>query len=189
MFLKTRSILFFIICFVILFSLATKAQDVYNARSGRVFDGDSLLIKKSGESKWRDVRLLGIDAPEKGQDYANEATAFLRRSVRNKQLRIEVLKKDVHGRELVTIFVDDTDINLQLLEAGYAWFNRPFGYELRRRMRNIYKDAANEAKRLRLGLWVDNQPVAPWTFRRQSRSNSIKGDLRDNVCSAYLSGL
>ena len=54
-----------------------------------VSDGDSLLLELPGSERVR-VRLFGIDAPEKDQDFALTARKKLTRLVYDKPIRVEV---------------------------------------------------------------------------------------------------
>ena len=83
----------------------------------RVIDGDTFELR-SGEK----VRLLGIDAPEKGQYYHDEATNRLRRLVEGKKVRLEkdVSNRDRYGRLLRYVYVDGKFVNLELAKEGCA---------------------------------------------------------------------
>jgi micrococcal nuclease len=83
----------------------------------KVIDGDSIELQNGIE-----VRLLGINAPERGQPYYQEATNRLKELVEGKSIVLEndVQDKDQYGRLLRYIFVDDLFVNLELVKEGYA---------------------------------------------------------------------
>lgn len=83
---------------------------------GKVIDGDTVVI--NGES----VRLLGIDANERGEDCYVEAKKKLEELVLNKNVKLEkdVKDKDQYKRYLRYIFINNTNINLQMVEEGLA---------------------------------------------------------------------
>lgn len=86
---------------------------------GKVIDGDTVVV--DGES----VRLLGIDADEKGYDCYDDAKARLEELVLNKDILMEkdVRDKDQYKRKLRWIFIDEEErknINLLLVEEGLA---------------------------------------------------------------------
>jgi endonuclease YncB( thermonuclease family) len=62
-----------------------------------VADGDSLLLELPGSERVR-VRLFGIDAPEKDQEFALPARKKLTRLVYDKPIRVEVQDIDKYGR-------------------------------------------------------------------------------------------
>lgn len=82
-----------------------------------VVDGDTVEIE-SGER----VRLIGIDAPERGDSYYSESKVQLEKLVLNKQVRLEkdVSQADRYGRLLRYVFVGDLFVNLEMVKKGYA---------------------------------------------------------------------
>jgi hypothetical protein len=82
----------------------------------RVIDGDTLEI--SGGTR---VRLLGIDAPEKGEFLSEKATERLRELTLSGEITLEMCAdRDLYGRFLATIRVERANINSILLKEGLA---------------------------------------------------------------------
>jgi micrococcal nuclease len=83
----------------------------------RVIDGDTIEIE-SGQK----VRYIGIDTPEKGDCFENEATQANTKLVLNKHVSLEkdVSETDRYGRLLRYVYVGDIMINKKLVEEGYA---------------------------------------------------------------------
>lgn len=83
---------------------------------GKVIDGDTVVV--DGES----VRLLGIDADEKGYDCYKASKIRLEELVLNKEVVLErdVRDKDQYKRKLRWLFIDDKNVNLLLVEEGLA---------------------------------------------------------------------
>lgn len=83
----------------------------------RVIDGDSIELKNGTE-----VRLLGINAPERGQSCYQEAANRLRELIENKNVILEkdVEDKDQYGRLLRFVFFENENINLKMVKEGYA---------------------------------------------------------------------
>lgn len=81
----------------------------------RVIDGDTLVCNNET------IRLLGIDTPEKGEKYYQEAKDFLKQ-VEGKE--IEVLRDwddlGKYKRKLRYVFYNERLINVELLELGLA---------------------------------------------------------------------
>jgi len=119
----------------------------YKATIVSVIDGDT-IITQSGEK----VRLLGINAPEKGQFYYEEAKEALEKMVKNKtvELEIDAKDKDAYGRSLRYVFVDNRFVNLEMVKNGYAhtYITYP-----NIRYRDLLKEAQNFAKEKNLGIW------------------------------------
>jgi len=89
----------------------------------RVIDGDTAVINGSS------VRLLGINSPEKKENYFNEAKKFLEENILNKTVTLKFgkQKKDQYNRTLAYIFIDDKNINLELVKEGLANLYFPSG--------------------------------------------------------------
>lgn len=101
-------------------------EDNYEAETGiveRVIDGDTIIV--DGEN----VRLLGINSPERGEDYYEEAKAFLEMVVLNKtvELRFGKDKTDKYRRKLAYVFLRGKNVNLEMVDEGYANFYFPSG--------------------------------------------------------------
>ena len=82
----------------------------------RVIDGDTVVA--DGEH----IRLLGIDADERGDPCYKEAKEKLEEYILNKEVILESdnENKDQYGRLLRYIFLDGENINLKLVEEGFA---------------------------------------------------------------------
>jgi micrococcal nuclease len=83
----------------------------------RVIDGDTIELANG-----KKVRLLGIDAPEHGQHYYEEAKRELSDLVEGKEVILEsdVTNADKSGRLLRYVFLDDLFVNLELVKLGFA---------------------------------------------------------------------
>lgn len=159
--------------FVVLFFFPqAQAQSIhytYEGKAFRVFDGDSFLLRKTN-GKVIDIRMLGVDAPEKGQPYSAKATEALEQMILNQVLEVEVRDVDPHGRDVALIYVQGLEVNFAMVEKGWAWVNRPFIHNLYKNERLDYLEAQNQAQTLGIGLWADRKkPVAPWDHRRKNR--------------------
>jgi len=81
----------------------------------KVIDGDTFLIE-GGYS----VRILGIDADEKGYSCYQPAKKKLEELVLNKEVRLEKGEEDLdqYCRYLRYVFVDDKNVSLELVKEG-----------------------------------------------------------------------
>ena len=104
----------------------------------QVVDGDTFII--SGGDY---VRLLGIDAPEKGEEGYHEATDFLRNLSEGKVVVLisEGANRDRYGRLLRHVFINDTNVALELLEnnlaAIYENYNETYGGEFSKAVKSL----------------------------------------------------
>jgi micrococcal nuclease len=87
-------------------------QEYERTRVVSVPDGDSLQL-----SDGRRVRLLGIDAPEKGRCLAEEARQKLSSLVLSKHVRLKDIVTDDYGRVLAIVIVEDFPTWLSYLRA------------------------------------------------------------------------
>ena len=112
----------------------------------RVIDGDTLICDNET------IRLLGIDTPERGEVYYQEAKDFLKQ-VENEDVEIlrdwENLGK--YKRKLRYIFYNDRLINIEILEQGLA---KAFIIE-DLKYKNKILNAEKFAKENCIGLWGD----------------------------------
>lgn len=128
-----------------------------------VTDGDTLTLVLANDSTEK-IRLYGIDAPEKQQDYANEAQQRLAELTMGKQLRADVQNRDRYGRAVAKVYVGETDICRTLVQEGCAWhyvMYAPLDMEL--------AEAETAAELHQSGLWQHPHPVPPWEFRKGAR--------------------
>jgi len=124
----------------------------------RVVDGDTLVL----ENKER-VRLIGVDTPETKhpnkpvQYYGKEATAFTRRMVQGKRVRLEfdqanahIGHKDKYRRTLAYVFLEDgTMLNAEIIKQGFGFAYTRFPFKYQREFRRYEREAREQSK----GLW------------------------------------
>ena len=82
----------------------------------KVIDGDTIVA--DGEH----IRLLGIDADERGYDCYKEAKLELEKWILDKEVGLEKDKtdKDQYGRLLRYVILDGDNINIKLVSEGLA---------------------------------------------------------------------
>ncbi|MFN3593307.1 MAG: thermonuclease family protein [Thiobacillaceae bacterium] len=129
-----------------------------------VSDGDSLTLVDA-EQQAHDLRLAGIDAPERGQPFGTAARLALAQAVQGRAVRFEVQKRDRYGRAVGRLVVDDADVALSLVEQGLAWHYTRYAHEQSEEERRRYAEAELEARQAGRGLWSDPNPVPPWEWR------------------------
>lgn len=113
----------------------------------RIIDGDTLEI--TGGQK---VRLIGIDTPESGDCYFQEAKNRLSDLTLNKEVKLvkDVSQTDRYQRLLRYIFVEDVFINQELVAQGYA---NASSYPPDVKHQDLFKEAQQTARENQLGLW------------------------------------
>ena len=109
-----------------------------------------------------DVRLAGIDAPEKAQPFGQRSKEHLSDSVFGKQVEVQGGKIDKYGRTVGKILVNGFDANLEQIRAGLAWHYKAYASEQSADDRSLYSMAEEKARAQRLGLWSENKQMPPW---------------------------
>lgn len=114
-------LLVLLVAAILLFRLV---EDIGEEKTGQerfrvvnVVDGDTFEL--TGGDR---LRLLAIDAPEKGQPLYDLATEYLRSLTLNKVVRIEYggRRRDRYGRLLGFIYLDSVFVNAAMLSRGLA---------------------------------------------------------------------
>jgi micrococcal nuclease len=135
-----------------------KTPEMMEAKVIRVIDGDTIVIE-GGER----VRYIGMDAPETVdpkkpiQCYGPEASAENKLLVEGKIVRLEkdTTDKDIYGRLLRYVWLGDTNIDLELVQLGFA-YSDPFPPNTKYE-KQIF-DAESSARSAHLGLWSSCPP-------------------------------
>ena len=139
--------------------LIAKSKTLYG-RVVNVADGDTITVLDSTKQQHR-IRLLHIDAPERGQAYGRVAQKALAEKINQRQVQVKYKEEDRYGRILGEVFLNDESINLSLVQNGLAWpyfrYNPPAHY----------LDAYRIAKLNKNGLWQDSNPIEPEAFRHK----------------------
>ncbi len=137
----------------------------YNATVVSVPDGDSINVLH-GTQKER-IILFGIDCPEVGQEYGQEARNFTDKSCYKKIVGISVSGTDAKGRVIAVVNLPDgTNLNQELVKQGLAWWSDKYAPN-----DTALKQLHDAAKAGRVGLWSSaNKPIAPWLFRNGQKN-------------------
>ena len=134
----------------------------YNLISS-VIDGDTFKIEDGQK-----VRLLTIDAPEKGECYYSESRQALKDLIEGQQVRLDkdISEKDKYDRLLRHVVLParadssyfpnypnspDLIVSQYLVENGYAYY---VSSPPDNRYRDLLSTAQEKAKRDKVGLWV-----------------------------------
>ncbi|MEM5815159.1 MAG: thermonuclease family protein [Candidatus Aenigmatarchaeota archaeon] len=112
----------------------------------RVLDGDTIEVNNG-----KIVRLLGINAPERGEYFYEEAKNFLKNRIEGKEIiLVGEGKTDIYGRKLFFVFIEKENINLELIEKGYAHL-----FEVNKidTYREKFLKAERDAREKEIGIW------------------------------------
>lgn len=113
----------------------------------RIADGDTFTILHANKTQEK-IRLYGINAPEKGTDFAEVSKQALSNLVFGKEVRIESKGKDPYNRTLAIVFTSDGRcVNEELLRSGMAWHFKRYDNNPEWAAMELY------AKNKKLGVW------------------------------------
>jgi len=156
------------VCHLLLFALFVLFGGVGPSLAGElegivigVPEGDAFEVLH--ESTVFLFRLQDVDAPEISQPYGRDAQVFAESLALGKRARVFTaapLRPDTAQNGIIIL---DSGLNLshELLKAGLAWWDRKAapGND------SLWK-LEREARTEHRGLWEDEDPVAPWEWRK-----------------------
>ena len=130
-----------------------------------ITDGDTIKVRcgEFGAYQQINIRLGGIDAPEKKMPFGQRSKEKLSDLCYQVQASITPKVKDRYGRTVADVSCRGKDAGTEQVRTGMAWVYDKYskGYEA------LYplQDAAKADK---LGLWADPAPEKPWEWRHLS---------------------
>ena len=127
-----------------------------------VLDGDTIDILYQGKALR--IRLAHIDCPElrKKQPYGAAAKKFSSDLCFGKTVRILHRNELDRSNRLIgeVITPEGKNLNQELVKAGLAW------HFIKYSSRADYSHLEAQARKNRIGLWKEVNPVAPWNWRK-----------------------
>lgn len=134
-----------------------------------IIDGDTYDVMVEGNQTLR-VRMEGIDAPERGMPFYRVSKNYLSQLCYNEVVELKITGVDNHERVLAFAYLEDgRELSHELIRVGLAWHFKRYNSD---RSLSILE---REARKFERGLWADDNPLAPWTYRslrRQGKSAS-----------------
>jgi endonuclease YncB( thermonuclease family) len=139
-------------------------------RLKHIFDGDS--FKAVGGGATFHIRIVGIDAPERGsrkagvpgQPYSRKAAEYLKRLLSGRPIRVAGYGMDSYHRQLAEVFVGGRNVGLDMVASGFAEVytgRMPKGFDPR-----PYRDAEVQARRDGRGMWAQGRAyLSPRAWR------------------------
>jgi endonuclease YncB( thermonuclease family) len=136
-----------------LFTCLPKNNALQKGTVTQVIDGDTIVITAS-DGVTHTIRYIGIDAPETGRPFSEQATEANAQLVQGRPVTLvqDVSETDQYGRWLRYVISGNTLVNLELVRMGWAtaasWppdvaCNETFSAE------------EESARQIGLGRWVD----------------------------------
>jgi micrococcal nuclease len=149
-----RVFFFVVLCFLLQHPAVHAAQRLTEAKVTTVHDGDTVTISMDGR-KYRS-RLIGIDAPEMGQEpWGRKARAHLRDLLKQSDRQVFVEtdseKFDKYNRLLVYLRLPNGELlNERMILDGYAF---RFTIKPNTRYADRFRKAQQRARMNQYGIW------------------------------------
>lgn len=136
-----------------------------------ISDGDTLKARCGQPDAYEQVtvRLMEIDAPEKGQPHGQRSKESLSALCFGTWATIRPSTQDRYGRTVARVECKGKDASAEQVRQGMAWaFLRYLTDPEIARLEAAAKAAG-------LGLWRDPAPIAPWEWRAGGR-HALRAD-------------
>jgi len=160
--MKFKFLTSFLLLTLLLIPLTASA---YLGKCVGVLNGDMILVTYKGEVV--QIKFDGIDCPEEEQPFGEKAKQFTYEKVSKKVVKILPTTEDRYGRTVARVYVDGKELNAALVGAGLAWHNKQYSDD-----KNLALLEQN-ARREKIGLWSDSNPIPPWEWRRGVRGTTV----------------
>lgn len=163
-------------CFHLLLLLFFLPRLAAAATVASVTDGDTVRLS-NGDA----VRYLGINTPERGQPFYDEARRLNEKLVLGKEVRLEMngRTRDHYGRLLARIYVGEVLVNARLVAEGLAHVYIMDAFDQAEEWIQLQKTAQGERK----GMWRDGVS-GPLRITRVNAD--APGDDRRNPNGEYV---
>lgn len=189
---------------VLVLSLAwvrAEAVSRISATVVHITDGDTVVVRIPGRSEHAKIRMLGMDTPEtwpqRGEDqqpWGGWASDELHRLLHvGDKVSIQSTGTDHYGRMLAWVFRGNTDINLEVVKAGWAV---PYLFcdgkslcdskWLKSYRAADYVQACKRAKSKGLGIFHPTHPLQEMPIEFRRRTKAANGKYRPDKVVADL---
>ncbi len=128
----------------------------------RIVDGDTfdLLVDKTTHR----IRLAGIDAPEKGQDFGTASKQLLGTLCAGTIVTVVVTDTDRNKRKIAEVYTEQKLwVNKEMIAKGMAWHYKKYSTN------KELAAAEEQARKQKAGLWSMKNSIAPWEWRKKRR--------------------
>jgi endonuclease YncB( thermonuclease family) len=147
---------------ILLITTFTYSQTTLTAKVVGIKDGDTVVVLDSLNNQIT-LRLAEVDTPEKSQPFGTKAKQFISDQIYLKTIKYVVTDTDRYGRSIAMIYYDEDNkyLSAEIIKAGMGWHYKRY---------STSKELAlleDNAKKNKIGLWIDNNPIEPSEWRKQ----------------------
>jgi endonuclease YncB( thermonuclease family) len=136
-------------------------QSALTAKVVGIKDGDTVVVLDSLNNQTT-LRLAEVDCPEKSQPFGTKAKQFTSDQIYLKTIKYVVTDTDRYGRSIAMIYYDTDNkyLSAEIIKAGMGWHYKRYS---KTKELAMFEDNARKNK---IGLWVDSNAVEPSEWRR-----------------------
>jgi endonuclease YncB( thermonuclease family) len=142
------------------------AEDQITGKVVTVIDGNTVEVQTADQEIYK-ILLVGIDSPELGQEYGEQAKDYLQELLLNKSVVVQLKGKDRLGNRMGVIIVGQNDARAELVKKGLAW-------TLESNSNPALEGQKESARHLGKGLWSKANPTPPWEYRKKMSMSQPK---------------
>ncbi len=150
-------------------ALAGEEVGRYRGKVLGVTSGDTMVVMNEDQAE--KIRVAGVVAPHYEQDAGKEAKVFLTDLVRLKNVTVVHSGTVTEGIPRAKVDLDDgRKVAEELLKNGWAWWDREDVKEDK-----SLEDLESVARKEKRGIWIEENPIPPWEFRKGARKDPSAG--------------
>lgn len=150
-------------------AVLTPCAAAFNGKVTAVKDGDTLVVVTQYNHRLT-VRLFGIDAPEKDQEYGEKSMRGLAKLCGNEKVSVVVTGVDSYRRLIGIVKCKGKNASLTMLRRGHAFAYSEYLDKEPIKLSKRYYIAEAYAKENSKGLWKTSTVTLPWEWRRSHRN-------------------
>lgn len=176
-----KDLIIIMICILLLAGVIMIFREL-NPDSNEIYDVDEIIdgdtIRLSTGQK---VRLIGINTPESGQPYYNEANQKISELIGGNRvtLKKDVEDKDQYGRLLRYVYVNDTHVNLEMVRQGMAI---AYEFEPNVKYSDEFYEAESQARNAKIGIWTPSSH----TLKISEFNYDAEGNDNENLNGEFI---
>jgi endonuclease YncB( thermonuclease family) len=150
---------------------ASTSKEIIEGKVIGIVDGDTFDLLDDSNKTYR-IRMEGIDAPEKGMPFYQVSKKHLGSLCFGQRVALQITQTESGNRKIgFTYLSSGNELSHEMIRAGLAWHFVKY---------NSDRDLAaleEEARKERMGLWKDPNPLPPWEIRKIRRSGQSTKQL------------
>jgi micrococcal nuclease len=152
-------------------------KQTFEAKVLRVIDGDTVDVVRRHTDRNVRIRIEGIDAPETGEAFADEARTFARSLMFDRIVTVTGIDVDRYGRLVARVRVAEGDVGALLVAGGMACYYLQYSAD------HNLAAAEQRAKANRKGFWKPGsvQPRCVWSQPWVTSERGIGSSFTANV--------